>query len=769
MKRTLARMLPEAIVLIGGLAAVNHASADHVRMKNDLVYQGVVHRDDTMVAITDGLKRTILRDTKVAKFESDPGLRNLEAFQLEQPIEIRTGATAMPSVVLGVIAAPWDEYGQRSYSYLNAKMRPVKLTQAIVEMTPHLVKVRGLNAAWLSSLALNQVPRPVVLGLLGRVDQTSENERRRVCQFLIQAEWYAEARTELDRLAIDFPNAADAARAARQTVRELEAAKTLREVDQAVLAQQPRAALLKLKGVPTEEVDPQLAADVRARVRQFEDNGVAIRQLAEELRKKVAALAGDQGELWSNRLIEVLQVVKEAPDVARTRLDTFARSLDDQAATDDQRLALAFSGWRIGPEQAVPNIETADAYWRIADTLRLYLASRPDEDRSNLLAQLQSITWPKVQGNEEGRLDPELATKLLNLMPPPRPQDREVTPGEPRTVRVLDDPNPEPTEYVVLLPPEYHPSRVYPVIVALHSGKGPRSAIEFWGGEAGRRGYIVIAPDFLIPSPTPDYRYTATENAAVTLALRDARKRFSIDSDRVCLVGQLLGGNMAWDHGLAHPDTYAAVATINGIPAKYVGTTRANGKLVPFYEVLGELVPAGNEVIFPFAKEQINKNYEFTHVEYLKRGLEELPEELPAVFDWLGKWKRSPAPKAFKAYATRPSDDRYFGVVLKELQPGRTIEPEAVEPLGKNVPKPISIEVTTSTPANLIQVKTDGVKRLEYWVSPEMLDFSKSMEVRINGKSAFKRVVRPDLETFLEDLRVRGDRQQPYWLKVVVR
>jgi hypothetical protein len=738
-------------------------------MKNDLVYQGIVHKDDTIVAITDGLKRTIVRDTKIAKIESDPGLRNLETFQLEQPIEIRTGATAMPSVIMGVKAAPWDEYGQRGFSYLNAKLRPVKLTQAIVEMTPHLVKVRGLNAAWLSTLSLSQVPRPVTLGLLGRVDQSSENERRRVCQFLIQAEWYAEARAELERLAADFPSAADAARNARQTVLDLEAEKALREVDLAIQAQQPRAALAKLKSIVTEGVNPGTLTEIRARLRLVEDREAALRQLAETLRKKVAALPGEKGETWSGRLLEVLQVAAEAPDVAQYRLDTFARSLEDREATDEQRVALAFSGWRIGPEQAVPDLTTADALWKVAEALRAYIATRPDEDRTGLLAQLESISWPGPQPGETRHLDPELATKIIRLMPPPRPHDRDIVPGSSRTVRVLDDRNTEPTEYAVLLPPEYHPLRVYPVLVALHAGNGPLGATSFWGEEASRRGYIVVAPEYLIPGPTPDYRYTATENAAVTLALRDARKRFSVDSDRVCLVGQLLGGNMAWDHGLAHPDTYAAVATVNGVPAKYVGSTRANGKLVPFYEVLGELVPAASEVIFPFVKEQINKNYDFTHVEYLKRGVEEIPEEVPAILDWLGKWKRTASPKSFKAYSTRPSDDRYFGVVLKEFTPGRTIEPEAVEPLGKNVPRPASIEVTTSAPANLIQVKADGVKRLEYWVAPDMVDFSKRMEVRVNGKTAIKGVARPDLGAFLEDLRVRGDRQQPYWLKVVVR
>ena len=44
-----------------------------------------------------------------------------------------------------------------------------------------------------------------------------------------------------------------------------------------------------------------------------------------------------------------------------------------------------------------------------------------------------------------------------------------------------------------------------------------------------------------------EYHYTPSEHAAAVLALRDARKRYSIDSDRVFAAGQLIGANMAWD------------------------------------------------------------------------------------------------------------------------------------------------------------------------------------------------------------------------------
>src|SRR5262249_56497428 len=137
--------------------------------------------------------------------------------------------------------------------------------------------------------------------------------------------------------------------------------------------------------------------------------------------------------------------------------------------------------------------------------------------------------------------------RRTQLMPPPRHDpDQEVD----KTIlhRVLEDETAVPTEYAVRLPPEYHPLRGYPALVVLHSGPGPAAAIDEWAEEAARHGYILIAPQYNLRGQPHDYRYTISEHAAVELALRDARKRYAVDSDRVFIAGQITGGNMAWDY-----------------------------------------------------------------------------------------------------------------------------------------------------------------------------------------------------------------------------
>ena len=293
------------------------------------------------------------------------------------------------------------------------------------------------------------------------------------------------------------------------------------------------------------------------------------------------------------------------------------------------------------------------------------------------------------------------------------------------------------------------------------------SAIAWWGAEASRRGYILIAPEWC-SGPPVDYHYSGSEHAAAELALRDARKRFSIDSDRVFLGGVALGGQMAWDFGLGHPDLFAGVVTISGLPARHALAYKAHARRVPLYIAMGDMSPAEHETLDMVKEDMITRNYDATFVEYYRRGQEDFPEEAASALDWMGPRQRDPYPKKFDVVSARECDDRFYGIVLRELTPGRAPAPETVDAFGKGL-HPATVSLTTSTVSNLLNLKTVGVRKLDIWAGPSLLDFTRKVEVKVNGKRQFFGMAKPDFEPTLEDLRLRGDRQQMYWLKVPVR
>ena len=777
---------PSAALALAILAAgaFPPARGDTVTLKSGLAYRGTVDKDDTVISVFDGLRRIIFHDTRVARTQTDAANRGgggSDHFTLIQPLEKHGGQ--MPAAAVGVTATAWDENGRRTFDFRPpGANRNLKMTQALYDLGPSISRYRGIDGFWQGPLATNQVPRDKVIGLIYRgAAKTDVGERTKLCRFLIQAEWYEEAIAELDKLAHDFPDTRETVRNTKEMVLGLWSAARLAEIDVRRGAQQPLEVATRLRKFPTRGASAEMLVAVKDRLDKLKTREAEDRALADNLQAAAAALPTDTRKAARPAVAEILRVLSEAPDAARPLLEPFAKAQADPTATPEGRLALAVSGWAGGPQAALRDLPTALELWEVRGVVLAYLRKRTEEDRSNLLARLDDRELP---GPGRRRLDVEAITRIAQHLPPPLRDDQD-EPGRAKLYRVLDDPNPEPTEYTLLLPPEYHPARTYPAVVALHNGTGMASALDWWGPEATRRGYIVIAPEYTgraaadpgsegSARPAADYRYSPAEHAAVELALRDARKRFSIDGDRVYLGGQGNGGDMAWDVGLGHPDLFAGIAAISGIPAKYALAYRRdrlhdNSRLLPLYIALGDLAGAG-ETVLDMARDMITRNLNVTYVEYYHRGRDNLPEEAASVFDWMATLRRDPVPKKFAASSGRECDNRFFGIVIQEFLPGREMGPEVVKPLGQNL-TPATISVSANNALNSLKVTAEGLRRFDVWVSPKALDFKKKIEVRVTGKPkpVFAGVAKPDLERYLEDLRIRGDRQQVYWLKVPVK
>ncbi len=764
------------LILVAGWAA--RGRADTVILKDGTIYRGTVDKDNTLVFVSDSLKRIVFYSSKVAKIESDGGFGNLERFQLVQPLEVHAGV--MPPVAVEITSTPWDAKGRRGFQYKNNRSNKVAMQQAINDISPHMTRYRGIDGFWVGQVATSEVPRSVILGLLAKVEQANENERLRVARFLIQAQWFDEAKAALEQLERDFPQLKDTLADVRRSVAESQARDALIDAATARRALQPAESLRILRSITNAELPKEILDEARDTIRKDEEQEALDRNMADRLRELLEKLSESDRPTWRGRTAEVLAAIARSPDVARTRLDPILKvDAASALATPEARFALAMSSWVVGPEAAVESLAGASALWQARQWTRNYLVGRVEQPRRDPKSKAEppkaaddpsKVRADALAGLNALQQSDNLGLDTLDLivarMAPPLDEDRGEDGRSITTHRVLDDENPIPTEYAVLLPPEYQPLRSYPTIIALHDGRGPRSAVEWVASEAARRGYIVVAPEYNSPSKGRGYRYSAEEHAAVQLSLRDARKRYAIDSNRVFLAGQLTGADMAWDFGLAHPDLLAGVVVVSGFPAKYDYKYKPQIEKVPLYVVLGDLAPAAREVVFDqYVRPLIEDVKDVTYVDYLKRGLEPLPEEVPAFFDWMAPRRRDPAPKSFEAATARDTDARFFGVIVQEIAPGRSTTPEAADPLGKNI-RPATIRLRTSTVGNLLNLTTSGINRLDVWVSPKLIDFKRKLEIRQNERVVYKGLVKPDFAVMLEDLRVRGDRQQLYHWKV---
>jgi pimeloyl-ACP methyl ester carboxylesterase len=281
-------------------------------------------------------------------------------------------------------------------------------------------------------------------------------------------------------------------------------------------------------------------------------------------------------------------------------------------------------------------------------------------------------------------------------------------------------------------------------------------------GQATRNGYVVIAVDWQQPHQFT-YDYSAREHHAVLGALRDACRRFAVDTDRVFLSGHGIGGNAAWDIAISHPDVWAGAIPISAVADRYVGRYAENARYVPWYVVAGEL---DGDKMAHNAREldrYLKPNTDATVVEYLGRGYEPFGDEILRLFDWMGRRQRT-IPREIEYVSMRPWDNFFWWVEAEGLPEKSMVAPSSWPPQRGVRPFQFAGKVLAT---NKVSVTARAEKTI-VWLSPELVDFNQQLVVEVNNRaiSPRDRFVRPDLNVLLEDARTRADRQHPFWAKL---
>jgi dienelactone hydrolase len=116
------------------------------------------------------------------------------------------------------------------------------------------------------------------------------------------------------------------------------------------------------------------------------------------------------------------------------------------------------------------------------------------------------------------------------------------------------------------LPAEYSAMRQWPLILSLH-GFNPANPeyVDWWNVDtrhhpiAESKGTI-----FIEPHGRGNAQYLGIGDRDVMRCLDEAKRRFSVDADRVYLTGESMGGHGTWAIVTRHPDVFAAAAPIFG-------------------------------------------------------------------------------------------------------------------------------------------------------------------------------------------------------------
>ncbi len=725
-----------------------------------------------IVGLDDGLRRTFISKRRVREFLDKASSSPPEKFEIWQ--RAKGAGRRIYNVGPIVRIEPFDEYGRRTFTTRGPK-GPLDVIQGITEITPHWVKVEGISHVWDMRIAPSSIPTPTFEAMFAkRPHSDTLDHAKKVARFFLQMRRYEDAGKVLEAALLvhgDDKQLKDEIGGSLRGLKQLSAQRMLDELKRRRASGQHSLVLGMLKNFPTDGVAGEILQEVNELIGEYETLIAQRKEVVATLQSLVKPLAD---EVLQKQLLPIVAEIDAQLNLNTLgRMTAFRLAKDDREMSPTEKLAIAISGWLLGSNAATPNLPTAISAYETRGIIRKYLNDPQTLSRSALLRGMQS----------QEAASPQLIDLLLKHMKPPGelPPPVDAKPGF-FQLEVAGLTKQQPVRYLVQLPPEYDPYRRYPTIVTLHGpASTPAMQLDWWAGswpkkgqrkgqrkgprkgQATRRGYIVVAPHWN-RGHDKRYGYSDAEHAAVLNSLRDACRRFSIDTDRVFLSGHSTGGDAAWDIGLAHPDLWAGVVPITAWSRRYCPRYWENARNLPLYFVGGEkdarwVVENARDL-----DRYLIRGFNATVVEYQGRGREHFQEEVQRIFDWMKVQRRDFFPKKFKAMSMRPWDNFFWWVELDGMPPKAMVAPRDWPPPRGTIPMPTEAKLTAT---NGINIRT-GAKHVTVWLSPQILDLDRRVKISVNGKRANSKqpFIRPDVQVLLEDARTRADRQHPFWAKV---
>ncbi len=237
----------------------------------------------------------------------------------------------------------------------------------------------------------------------------------------------------------------------------------------------------------------------------------------------------------------------------------------------------------------------------------------------------------------------------LSVLPTEQPITEEPIPGEQvkRWAELPAGANSSRTvqlPYLLYLPADYDPAQTYPFILFMHGlgESGPR--LDYLRGKI-LPDMITAGQDFPFIAASPHLNYGEfwdTKTYPLAELIASLQADFSIDPDRVYVMGLSLGGFGAWRFALAYPDIPAAAVSVAGFYD--FGSGRAPANIcdvsgIPMWVVhseADEVVPFEAESELVDAVRECGGNVEFTvymdatHGQTFDQAFND-----PALYEWL--------------------------------------------------------------------------------------------------------------------------------------
>jgi dienelactone hydrolase len=740
-----------------------------------------------VASIDDGLRWTHV-STKRANRQPEETPDPLRIRHRINPAEVcRNDAILQGGLGSAYSATPFDPFGRRIYSFQNLNKQ---IVQGITELSPQYVRIQALegntiqtSVTWDMRVALSAIPPLQLRDILMRnADPNRAQDWLDIVSLYMAAKRLVEARDMLVRAIGRFPEL-EKSRGLLKQIDQLLADQMFDAVLVAQEAGQHAIAERMLRSFDANTVSIETRLKIDRRLDAVVESAKECDRILGWLREDLDRIADP--DLKIEFLKEVDEIARFLNSDTRERFADYVRLRSDAALSAEQRAALGMGGWLYGSGLAEQNLSIVRSGYIARRIIEDYLSSpRRNDQLINELGKLESGT-PRYVARILANMAPPLLTDdsqqaTADVQPSTNPDESVTRPIPGRfliEVAIGGAMRGSSVRYLVQLPPEYNPYRRYPCILALGSEELLfEDQLDWWVGldrsqtdlpcygDASRHGYIVVSPEWNM-AKQPVFNFTENEHALMLAPLRDAMRRFSIDTDRVFVAGHFMGADAAWDLALAHPDLWAGAIIIGGIAKKFIIQYWPNARYVPTYFVGGEFDGSNPMLLNGQTWDNMlsDRNIDTMVTLYQGRGHDHFQEELPRIIDWMQvpSHRRNPTPEKFRVVTSRAGDRYFWWFETSELYPNQLVHPLIDPPAWKEY----EIEGSLNRENNAVRMSKVPADRYTLWLTDAMVDFTRKVSIESKGTTEKIDAV-GSTQVMLEDVRGRGDRQHPFWYRV---
>ena len=771
---------PKAVLKEIPLPPPDRPAPGSIRVENGMIFSGMYSKASTLAPIRRGggpldrpdqqLEMRLIdqkaREIYVSGRRAEPPVANNlvwpnSVFVIPQK---RISRKVMPEGVPTL--GPFDGNGISRGTLHRPNGRKDDIVVGIVAINELYAEVSCLTHDWSYSITFDSIPRQHLPDILSHVENSRDrNVRLDLVKMLIKAERLPEAGVVFSSLLLNFPELANSEE--QMQIREEIARQITKELEQRRDQGQHKLAANGARVLTRNNLTPETVVRVERLQKEYEAIEQRIEAVRTGLPELVAGIEDDQLR-ESVTLISRTVLGEINPDT----IDRFAAyeivSSTPGDIPPDEVLGMALSGWLLGAENTVRNLSDVVSLFEARELIVDYMNTSPDE-----VAVRQALA-ERISGLEG--LGVERVAAMVKHLPAFAELPIEFSDPAAGGSFVLEATDSS-LGAIGRVPPEYHESRQYPLLIALHGPFDDAARnLSYWQGLADNNGYILIAPNWSKRTdeepgvPPTAYASTAEFHRQFLGLVSRLKRHLRIDDDRVFVSGHSFGGDVAMDLAASHPDLFAGVISICGTGSRHLQWTAVNAIQMPWYVVVGDAQAGWFDRMGPLTARLFRRDTEMKvvfdaiFVKYPSRGLEIYHEEFISIFDWMSRYRRNRSPEKIYANLLRSTDLHWSWVKLKGLPPQfAQLDTEAPAQTGTYRPAELNLQ---SDDSNLIRIRS-APSDMSILLSPDLKNLNLEKPIRIyNGRKMTSVDYDPEVTHLLEELYATGDRSRLCHMRV---